>query len=96
MDVIANHHRIESVDGEPLSALIHLGDLLCRVRGLGYGYYERQRVDLVHDHAWAVLAKQYHRIQEIDLVRFTFELDEQMPEICELVSTILGSTVMAH
>lgn len=93
VDVIANHHRIDGVNGQPLSALIHLGDLLCRVRGLGYGYYERQRIDLVHDDAWAVLAKRYRNLEGLDLVRFTFELDEQMPEICELVSTILGSPV---
>lgn len=72
-------------------ALVHLSDLLCRVRGLGYGYYERQKVDLVHDPAWSVLLKQHTDLEGIDLVRFTFELDEAVAEIYELVSTIFGS-----
>jgi putative nucleotidyltransferase with HDIG domain len=90
--VIAYHHTIElSESAQPMVALVHLTDLLCRMRGLGYGYYERQKVDLVHDPAWNVLLKQYHALEGVDLVRFTFELDEALTEILELVSTIFGS-----
>ena len=92
VQVIAHHHAIEqSRTAQPLVALVHLSDLLCRVRGLGYGYYERQKVDLVRDPAWSVLLKQHSDLEGIDLVRFTFELDEAMAEIHELVSTIFGS-----
>jgi HD-like signal output (HDOD) protein len=42
-------------EGAPLVALVHLSDLLCRMRGLGYGYYERHKVDLISDPAWAIL-----------------------------------------
>ena len=56
VEVIAHHHAVEqSQSAQPLVALVHLSDLLCRMRGLGYGYYERQRVDLISDPAWAVL-----------------------------------------
>jgi putative nucleotidyltransferase with HDIG domain len=89
-NVIAHHHRVESPDTQPLCALIHIGDLLCRMRGLGYGYYERQKVDLAHSPAWDALARHSRVLEGMDLARFTFEMDEQMPEICELVSTILG------
>jgi len=74
----------------PLVALVHLSDLLYRVRALGYGYYERQKVDLVHDPAWAILQKEYRDLEGVDLVRFTFELDEAVSEICQLVATIFG------
>ena len=47
IQVIAHHHAIEqSQKAQPLVALVHLSDLLCRMRGLGYGYYERHKVDL--------------------------------------------------
>jgi len=45
VQVIAHHHHVEeSLSAHSLVALVHLSDLLCRVRGLGYGYYERRKV----------------------------------------------------
>ena len=91
VEVIAHHHAVEqSQSAQPLVALVHLSDLLCRMRGLGYGYYERQRVDLISDPAWSVLLKAHPKLREVDLVRFTFELDEAVAEIHELVSAVLG------
>jgi putative nucleotidyltransferase with HDIG domain len=91
IEVITHHHAVEqSQRAQPLVALVHLSDLLCRTRGLGYGYYERQRVDLISDPAWAVLLKAQPELGEVDLVRFSFELDEEIAEIHELVSAVLG------
>lgn len=91
VEVIAHHHAVEQSErSQPLVALVHLSDLLCRMRGLGYGYYERQRVDLMSDPAWAVLLKAQPELAEVDLVRFSFELDEAVVEIHDLVSAVLG------
>jgi putative nucleotidyltransferase with HDIG domain len=93
IEVITHHHAIEqSQKSQPLVALVHLSDLLCRMRGLGYGYYERHKVDLVSDPAWAILLKEHRDLEGVDLVRFTFELDEAVEEIHALVSTVFGST----
>jgi putative nucleotidyltransferase with HDIG domain len=92
IEVIANHHTVEqSKTAQPLVALVHLADLLCRMRGLGYGYYERHKVDLVSDPAWAILMEEHRDLEGMDLVRFTFELDEAVEEIHALVSTVFGS-----
>jgi putative nucleotidyltransferase with HDIG domain len=92
IEVITHHHAIEhSEKAQPLVALVHLSDLLCRMRGLGYGYYERHKVDLIADPAWAVLSKEYRDLEGMDLVRFTFELDEAVQEIHALVATVFGS-----
>jgi putative nucleotidyltransferase with HDIG domain len=92
VEVIAHHHAVEeSQHSQPLVALVHLSDLLCRTQGLGYGYYERQRVDLISDPAWAVLLKAQPELGQLDLVRFSFELDEAVAEIHELVSAVLGA-----
>ena len=80
-----------SEKAQPLVALVHLSDLLCRMRGLGYGYYERHKVDLIADPAWAILSKEYRDLEGMDLVRFTFELDEAVQEIHALVATVFGS-----
>ncbi len=93
---IASHHAPEqSESAKPLAALVHLSDLLCRMRGLGYGYYEARRVDLGNDPAWGILLQEHQELNRVDLVRFTFELDESVGEICELVDTIFGKSAAA-
>ena len=89
--VIAHHHDPQMPEaGHSLVALVHLSDLLCRMRNLGYGYYERHKVDLAHDPAWATLLQQHRSLDGVDLVRFTFELDEAVEGIFHLVSTIFS------
>jgi putative nucleotidyltransferase with HDIG domain len=91
VEVIAHHHAIEqSQKAQPLVALVHLSDLLCRMRGLGYGYYERHKLNLISDPAWAILLKEHRDLEGVDLVRFTFELDDAVEEIRALVSTVFG------
>jgi putative nucleotidyltransferase with HDIG domain len=91
IQVIAYHHTPElSESAQSLVALVHLSDLLCRMRGMGYGHYESQKVDLAHNAAWAILQKEYKDLEGVDLVRFTFELDEAVGEVIELVATIFG------
>jgi putative nucleotidyltransferase with HDIG domain len=96
IEVITHHHAVEqSQKAQPLVALVHLSDLLCRMRGLGYGYYERHKVDLIADPAWALLLKKHRDLEGVDLVRFTFELDEAVDEIHALVATVFGSAAPA-
>lgn len=93
IEVIAHHHSVENAQkAQPLVALVHLSDHLCRMRGLGYGYYERHKVDLVADPAWAILLKAHRDLEGVDLVRFTFELDEAVEGIHALVSTVFGTS----
>jgi putative nucleotidyltransferase with HDIG domain len=96
VQVIANHHAPELSEGaQLLVAMVHLADLLCRMRGMGYGYYESQKVDLVHDPAWGILQKEYRDLEDVDLARFSFELDESVEEVFALVGTIFGSSAAA-
>ena len=91
IQVIAHHHAPEeSETSQPLIALVHLSDLLCRTRGMGYGYYEKRKVDLVADPAWAILLKQHPDLANVDLALFSFEMDEAVDEVAKLVSTIFG------
>ena len=96
VEVIAHHHAVERAEAaQPLVAIVHLGDLICRMRGLDYGYYERHKVDLPEDPAWKVLLKEHRELEGLDLVRFTFEMDESIEQIHELVSTVFGAPVGA-
>lgn len=96
IEVIACHHDMEQATARPVVALVHLSDLLCRMRDLGYGYYERQKVDLIADPAWAILSKEYRDLENIDLARFTFELDEAVQEIHALVTSVFGAAALRN
>ena len=64
VQVIAHHHAPEQSEAaQPLVALVHLSDLLCRMRGLGYGYYERAKWIWPHDPAWAFLLKEHRGLE---------------------------------
>ncbi len=85
VQAIAYHHDIESCQSaRGLVALVHLSDLLCRMRNLGFGYYECRRVDLVADPAWAILQQEHRELDGIDIERFTFEMDESLNHIHDL------------
>jgi len=93
IEVVSCHHVIgQSQKAQPLVAMVHLSDLICRMRGLGYGYYERRKIDLMSDPAWSILLKESRDLEGVDLARFTFELDESLGEIQALVSTVFGAS----
>jgi putative nucleotidyltransferase with HDIG domain len=93
---IAYHHSVEACPPpQSLVALVHLSDLICRMRGLDYGYYERHKIDLVSDPAWTILGREYSALEGVDLELFTFELDESIGQICDLVATIFGKAARA-
>lgn len=87
--VIEFHHHVvpTSVDVSLIS-LVHLSDLLCRLRDLGYGFYEAMGVDLARDEAWVSLAKHCPQLATLDLARLTMDIDGAMGEIVALVDAV--------
>ena len=89
--VISYHHDVEQAKLHPvLVAIVSLSDTLCRMRGLGYGFYEPKQTDFLDDPAWRILTREYPHMAEFDLARFTFELDEYTLQVRELVSSIFS------
>ena len=72
-------------------AIVNLSDLLCRLRGMGYGYDEMCQVDFHEAPAWVLLQKSVPQIDELDIARFTFELDAGAEEIRQLVAVAFQS-----
>jgi HD-like signal output (HDOD) protein len=94
IEVIAFHHDVERAPADnPLVALVHIGDLLCRYRGLGYGYEEWRSVELASDPAWEQLMKYGPRLASMDLARFTMDLDAFLPKVQHLVDAVFSSKV---
>jgi HD-like signal output (HDOD) protein len=91
-EVIAYHHEVSKASAEdPLVALVHIGDMLCRLRGLGYGYEEWRSVDLAADPAWEDLAHHCPQLCKMDLARFTMDLDGYVPQVQALVEAVFGA-----
>ena len=91
VDVIELHHGIGDPNrGGPLVAIVHLSDLLCRLRDLGYGYYEPRQIDFGNEPGWLYLAMKFPELAHLDFARFTFALDEYAREVGELVATVFA------
>lgn len=85
--VILHHHDPEKAPPTAtLVAIVNLADLLCRMRGMGYGYTEMREVNLQEEPAWAILQKNVPHMEQLDVFRLTMELDQESDEVRRLVS----------
>ncbi|MBZ5503057.1 MAG: HDOD domain-containing protein [Acidobacteriia bacterium] len=93
-DVIAaiefHHHIVPESAARPLVSLVYLSDSLCRLRDLGYGYYEAMGVDLAGDAAWTALVEHYPALAKVDLARLTMDIDGAMEEIVAIVDAVFS------
>lgn len=90
-EVIEFHHEPEKAPaGSALVNIVHLSDLLCRMRNLGYGYVEWQAVELAGDPAWSRLAGEFAQLAELDLARFTLDLDATVERVTQFVDEVFG------
>jgi HD-like signal output (HDOD) protein len=96
VDAARCHHDVSLLPAAgPLACLVHLSDLLCRTRYLGYGYDEIMGVDLGSDAAWQTLVTTYPALENMDLVRFTFDIDGAMEQIVATVDAVFGAKSIA-
>jgi HD-like signal output (HDOD) protein len=88
-EVVSLHHTPEESQSHAgLVALVEIGDLLCRMSGLNYGYVENRQVNLFEQNGFALLTQQCKGLQDFDWARLTFELDSYMDEVHSLVRSI--------
>jgi HD-like signal output (HDOD) protein len=79
VDTARCHHDVSLLPAAgPLACLVHLSDLLCRTRYLGYGYDEIIGIDLGSDAAWPTLVASFPALANMDLIRFTLDIDGAM------------------
>lgn len=91
-EVIAYHHTPGEANIDPvLCAIVNLANLFCSVRGLDYGGREWVSFNLFDEPAWQILKQEYPLLAELDVERFCYELDDAIPDVQELVSSIFNS-----
>lgn len=95
-DAAGSHHNMASLDSAgALTCLVHLSDLLCRVRYMGYSYDETMGVELGGDAAWQILVTSYPQLGDMDLFRFTLDIDGAMEQIVATVDAVFGGKAVS-
>jgi putative nucleotidyltransferase with HDIG domain len=90
-DVIAHHHSpLEATVDPILCAIVNLSDLFCTVRELNYGGRQWISFNLSDEEAWNILKTESPALAQMDVERFCYELDDSIPDIRELVSSIFS------
>jgi len=86
VEAIAYHHAPTCARMDrPLTAVVHLSDLFCRAKGIGFSG-EMEGFSIVDDEAWKLLAEDHPELEDMDIERFTFELDEEIEKAREFVN----------
>ena len=87
--VVGCHHDPHTATGNrDLTALVALGDLLCRMSGLGHGYVEEVQVDFVEEPSFTLLLEECPNLKAFDWARLTFEIEAYMEEVHRLVGVL--------
>lgn len=93
-DVIAHHHSPQDATCDPtLAAIVNLADLFCSVRHLDYGGREWVSFNLAEEPAWDILKNFSPNFGDMDVERFCYELDERVPEVQDLVTSLFESMI---
>jgi putative nucleotidyltransferase with HDIG domain len=88
-EVILYHHSPREAIGDPvLCAIVNLADLFCSVRDLYYGGDVWASFNLSEEEGWAILKEQHPNLAQFDVERFCYELDDAVPVVKELVTSI--------
>lgn len=91
-EVISCHHTPAEATVDPiLCSIVNLADLFCTVRELNYGGRQWISFDLSEEEAWTILKNESPALARLDVERFCYELDDAIPDIKELVSSIFNS-----
>lgn len=92
-----HHHPTGDHADVEMTCVLYLADLRCRLRGLGYGYYEAREFDLAGEVPWKVLKKKHPATAAgFDMARFTIELDQYGVEVQTLVDSIFSNGSGPH
>lgn len=88
-EAILCHHDPRAAEVDPvLCSIINLADLFCTVRDLNYGGRSWVTFNLTDEVAWQILKEQSPSLAQLDVERFCYELDDAVPDVKELVSSI--------
>ena len=88
-EVISHHHSLDKASINPqLVSIVVLANLFCKVRGLDYGYEQAIQISFKDEPAWKKLSEMNSDLNDIDLERFTLDLDGMVDEVKKVISQV--------
>jgi HD-like signal output (HDOD) protein len=88
-EVISLHHTPREATIDPvLCSIVNLADLFCSVRDLYYSNQTWISFNLVEEESWKILKERSPNLAQLDVERFCYELDDAVPDVKELVTSI--------
>jgi len=89
-EVIISHHAPSEATIDPmLCAIVNLADLFYRVREINFGGWVS--FNLAEEQSWHILKTSSPILAELDIERFCYELDDAIPLVKNLVTSIFNS-----
>ncbi len=85
-----HHHPERAGDHELLASIVHLADLFAKAKAIGFGG-DGLAVCFADAPAWAVLRRIRPEFAELDVERFTFELDREVDAARDLLRAARSS-----
>jgi len=76
-EAIRYHHEPTDAGQQWVAAVVHLADLFAKVKQIGFGG-DRVAVCFTDDPAWALLEGRRSHLGNLDLARFTLQLDQEV------------------
>lgn len=90
-EVILYHHTPREATSDPvLCSIVNLADLFCSVRDLYYGDNAWASFNLSEEEGWAILKEHHPNLAHFDVERFCYELDDAVPDVKDLVTSIFS------
>jgi len=72
-----HHHPQNAPQAKELAAIVNISEILCELWGIGFDE-DVKAVSLTDLEAWSILKRVNGKIRELDIERFTFELNKEM------------------
>jgi putative nucleotidyltransferase with HDIG domain len=90
IETIALHHSPEMAKKEPfLVSIVHLANIFAQLKEVGFSG-DIKPVCIYDDIGWNILSKSYPEFNDIDIVRFTHEIDREIEWAKEFWQVVYG------
>lgn len=88
INIIGKHSKMVALNqDQELTAIIRFADLLCEIWGADF--YEGYKViDFSNEEAWKIITDYNPQLKDLDLEKFTFELEEDFKKSSEFLKII--------
>jgi len=88
-EAVSCHHSPEDAKENPqLTAIVHIGDILCRIKKIGWGGDDT--VPLIDNHAWKTLKNMKPDLNATDMDKFLYDLEGELKEVEGIFSEMLS------